>query len=351
VERSGQAVIDHYPRPEEFVRLGTCGELLKKVVFFRCGVETTFFGRCSAEGGRTEDMGMSDWNNSHPRYVVITPVRDEEKHLEKTVRSVVQQTVKPVEWVIVDDGSTDGTADIIERYAKECDWIRGFHRRNRGFRKAGGGVVEAFNDGYKSLRCCDWDFVVKLDGDLSFEPEYFERILDRFSSEPRLGIAGGTLKYVHNGEKNIARNPQFHVRGATKVYRRACWEQIGGLWPGPGWDTVDETKANMLGWKTMSIPNIHAVHHRLTGGADGIWSDSTKHGLICYSVGYHPLFILARCIYRLADRPYAVRSIGIIYGFVRAHLTSAPRVSEAAFIRFVRSEQIKRLMGQESIWR
>ena len=160
------------------------------------------------------------------RYVVITPVRDEEEHLERTIQAVIDQTIRPAEWVIVDDGSTDRTPEIIDRYASQYSWIRGHHRTNRGFRKAGGGVVEAFYEGFERLICHDWNFVVKLDGDLSFEPDYFERILERFRLEPRLGIAGGTLYCVENGEKKIERNPKFHVRGATKVYRRKCWEEI-----------------------------------------------------------------------------------------------------------------------------
>lgn len=295
---------------------------------------------------------MNRDNALRQRYVVITPVRDEEEHLEKTINSVTSQKLKPAEWLIVDDGSTDGTAAIVDRYAAQFEWIRGLHRENRGFRKAGGGVIEAFNEGYASLRCRDWDFIVKLDGDLSFESDYFERILKHFQDDLKLGIAGGTLYGLSNGEMKIEHNPQFHVRGATKVYRRECWEQIGGLWVAAGWDTVDEAKANMLGWKTMSIADVHAVHHRPTGAADGgKWRDSVKHGLICYSVGYHPLFMLASCIYRFAHRPFGVRPFGTIYGFLNAYLTSAPRINESALIRFIRAEQMKRLLGQETIWR
>ncbi len=285
------------------------------------------------------------------RYVVITPVRDEEEHLERTIQAVVNQTIRPAEWVIVDDGSTDKTPEILDSYASQYPWIRGLHRTNRGFRKSGGGVVEAFNEGFKRLNCGDWNFVVKLDGDLSFEPDYFERIIERFRLDPRLGIAGGTLYCVDNGEKKIERNPQFHVRGATKVYRRECWEAIGGLWPAAGWDTVDEASASMRGWTTMSIPDISALHHRHVGGADGMWYDSVKHGRIWYAVGYHPLFVLASCLYRAVHKPYVVRSIGGIYGFVHAYLTRVPRVADSALIHFVRNEQMKRLMGRETIWK
>ena len=294
---------------------------------------------------------MGEGNKMSFRYVIVTPARDEEAHLEGTIQSVVDQTVKPAEWVIVNDGSTDRTADIIDKYAAHYGWIRGLDRANRGFRKSGGGIVDAFNDGYRSLLCCDWNFVVKLDGDLTFEPDYFERIFERFGGEPRLGIAGGTLYSLSSGRMKVERNPRFHVRGATKVYRRECWEQIGGLWPALGWDTVDETSASMKGWITMSIPDIHAIHHRPTGAANGAWNNSVKQGLICHTVGYHPLFVLASCVYRLVHKPYGIRALGSLCGFVHASLTRVPQVNDPALIKFVRGEQMKRLMGRETIWK
>ena len=296
-------------------------------------------------------MAAAENTNSFARYVVITPVRDEEEHLEETIKSVVNQTIRPTEWMIVDDGSTDQTPKIIDKYAANYPWIRAVHRTNRGYRKSGGGVVEAFNDGYQALLSQDWEFVVKLDGDLSFDPAYFERILECFKAEPTLGIAGGTLYSLHNGKMKVERNPRFHVRGATKVYRRECWEQIGGLWPAAGWDTIDETSASMRGWITKSVPDIPAFHHRATGGADGLWYDSVKHGRIWYVVGYHPLFVLASCLYRALHKPYLVRSVGGLYGFMHAYVTRVPRVSDSALIKFVRSQQIKRLMGQDTIWK
>ena len=213
-------------------------------------------------------------NSSQVRYVVITPVRDEEEHLKSTIASMIDQTVEPVEWVIVNDGSTDGTARVIDECVARYSWIRGVHRENRGFRKSGGGVVEAFNDGLRSLVSPDWEFIVKLDGDLAFEPEYFEKCFDEFERQPRLGVGGGVICYLEEGGKRFEECPRFHVRGATKIYRRVCWEAIGGFWPAPGWDTIDEVKANMLGWGTRSFDELHLVHHRLTGSADGPWGGS-----------------------------------------------------------------------------
>jgi hypothetical protein len=285
------------------------------------------------------------------KYVVITPVRDEEDHIEATLRSVSRQTILPAQWVIVDDGSTDGTCDIIDRYAGQLPWVHVIHRPNRGFRKSGAGVVEAFYDGYSALGCGDWEFIVKLDGDLSFRQDYFEKCLEHFRCEPRLGIGGGEIYQDLAGTLKLEANPRFHVRGATKIYRRECWEAIGGLYRAPGWDMIDEVKANMLGWKSYSFADLHLVHHRLTGLADGLLRDRVKHGLACYVAGYHPLFVAASCFCRLTRKPYVLGSAAICWGFVKGHFTGIPRVEDARLVDYLRRQQLRRLCGLETIWK
>ncbi|HUY12650.1 MAG TPA: glycosyltransferase family A protein [Terriglobia bacterium] len=289
--------------------------------------------------------------NMFPKYAVITPVRDEEAYLRFTLECVIAQTIRPSEWVIVNDGSTDGTGAIIDEYARQHSWIHGVHRANRGHRKSGGGVIEAFNDGYATLSCSDWDFIVKLDGDLSFEPDYFEKCFEYFEREPGLGVGGGVIYHVLDGNAELELGPAFHVRGATKIYRRACWEGIGGFWPAPGWDTLDEVKANMLGWTTKSFPDLQLWHHRFTGSADGRWGGIVKNGKSDYISGYHPLFMLAKCISRLVHKPYVVGSLGLAYGFVTGYLKRIPQVNDPELIRYLRGEQLGRLWGRETIWR
>jgi poly-beta-1,6-N-acetyl-D-glucosamine synthase len=284
-------------------------------------------------------------------YVIITPVRDEEEHIGATIESVRRQTLLPAEWVIVDDGSSDRTGEIIDRYAAQYSWIRVLHRKNRGFRKSGGGVMEAFYDGYNTLRCNDWDFIVKLDGDLSFAPEYFEKCFDYFRKDPDLGIGGGEIHHSVVGMAKLEENPRFHVRGATKVYRRTCWEAIGGLWPAPGWDTIDEVKANMLGWRTYSFADLHLLHHRLTGSAEGLLRDRVKHGVACYASGYHPLFVAVSCLRRVTQKPYVSGSLAIAYGFLKAYWTHPPRLEDRSYIAYIRGQQLKRLCGMQTIWR
>ncbi len=285
------------------------------------------------------------------RYVIISPVRDEAEFIADLMESVASQSVLPIEWVIVNDGSKDKTGEILDRLAQKYDWISVLHRPDRGFRKSGGGVIQAFYDGYAALRATDWDFLVKLDGDLTFQSDYFEKCFEHFASDSLLGVGGGEIYHMIDGKMVLEPNPRFHVRGATKIYRKACWEAIGGLWMAAGWDTIDEVKANMMGWKTYSFQELHLHHHRFTGSAEGLVQDSVKHGVVCYVSGYHPLFVLASCFYRVVHRPYLIGSAATLWGFLRAYWTHQPRVEDEAFRRYIRTQQLRRLAGMETIWR
>jgi poly-beta-1,6-N-acetyl-D-glucosamine synthase len=285
------------------------------------------------------------------KYAIITPVRDEEERIEATIECVCAQSKRPAEWVIVNDGSTDGTGAIADRYAAKHSWIKVVHRQNRGFRKSGGGVMEAFYDGLGALGCRDWEFLVKLDGDLSFAQDYFEKCFAYFNRDPLLGIGGGEIHHEIGGQLKLEQNPRFHVRGATKIYKRECWEAIGGLWRASGWDTIDEVKANMLGWKTYAFTDLHLLHHRLTGLEEGLFRDRVKHGVACYVSGYHPLFVAVSCVRRLTQRPRVTGSIGMLYGFLKSYVTRPPRLNDRSYFAYIRGQQLRRLCGMETIWR
>jgi biofilm PGA synthesis N-glycosyltransferase PgaC len=285
------------------------------------------------------------------KYIIITPARDEEEYIEKTILSVAGQSILPVQWIIVNDGSRDNTGAIIDRYAQIYPWITARHRPNRGYREAGGGVINTFYDGYAQITSPEWDFLVKLDADLSFSSDYFERCFDEFEKDPKLGIGGGGIYHEEAGELKLEKNPKFHVRGATKIYRRECWEGLGGLVKAPGWDTIDEVKANMLGWSTRSFLDLHVSHYRFTGAADGAWRDSIKNGRANYVAGYHPLFMLFKCVRRLPQKPYLTGSVALLWGFSSSYWKRTPQVEDPKLIKYTRTQQMRRLLLLDSIWK
>jgi len=285
------------------------------------------------------------------KYVIVSPVRDEEKYLEHTIRSVVDQTVLPTEWIIVNDGSRDRTGKIIDEFAAKYPWIKAVHRNDRGTRVPGTGVMEAFYDGFHSLKSADWDFIIKLDGDVGLEPDYFQRCFERFSEDPKLGICGGMMYTPEKGGLKLEPNPAFHVRGPIKLYRRGCWSAIGGLMKAPGWDTVDEVQANRLGWRTRSFPDIKVIHYRPTGAEQGPWRDGVKMGRAAYISGYHPLFMAAKCVKRIFQKPYFIVATAHGYGFVSAYFKRIPQVQDPELIRYIRRQQIRRLFFLDSIWK
>ena len=285
------------------------------------------------------------------KYIIVTPARDEEEHIEKTILSVVQQTVRPTQWIIVDDGSRDKTGSIIDSFAASYPWIKPVHRSNRGFRQAGRGVINTFYDGYEQIDAPGWGFIVKLDADLSFAPDYFECCFEEFAKDPGLGIGGGGIWHQQDGGLKLEPNPTFHVRGATKIYRRECWEKLGGLLRAPGWDTVDEVKANMLGWTTRTFPDLAVLHWRFTGAADGAWRDCIKNGRANYFAGYHPVFMLFKCMRRLGVRPYIIGACGLFWGFLSSYVQGVAQVTDNDLIKYTRKQQMRRLLFQESIWK
>ncbi len=289
---------------------------------------------------------------TEPTYIVITPVRDEAPHIQETLDSLANQTRLPIEWIIVNDGSRDGTDAIVDRFALEHPWVRVVHRADRGFRANGGGVMDAFHAGLECVRTARWDFLVKLDGDLSFAPDYFASCLERFATDPELGIGGGTVYANSHGTPRIdsVGDPQFHVRGATKIYRRACWEQIAPLAKAPGWDTLDEVKANYFGWRTSTFPDLKILQNKPTGGADGPWSNALKNGKANYLTGYSPLFMLAKCAKRLLRKPYLIEASGLASGFLSGYLKRMPRAADAKTIRYLRQQQLRRLLMRPSIY-
>lgn len=277
------------------------------------------------------------------RYIVITPARDEERTIELTIESMLAQTVKPLRWVIVDDGSTDQTRALVEKHLAANPWIELMQRENRGFRALGGGVVDAFNEGFARVRALPWDFVVKLDADLSFDAHYFEDLLRRFEADPKLGMASGKTFLLKDGHKSIEWCHDEHVRGPAKMYERGCFEAIGGIEARRGWDMIDETRAQMLGYDTRSYIEHELIHHRpIDARQSNVLRSRFEMGELYRFLGYHWAYHAIRSARSaVQDFPLVVGGLALFAGYVWAVLKRAP-VYDADYVAFVKQRQLAR---------
>jgi glycosyltransferase involved in cell wall biosynthesis len=277
-----------------------------------------------------------------PTYVLITPARNEAQHIELTIRSVVAQTVRPIKWVIVSDGSTDGTDDIVRRYTSEHPWIelvRMSERKERHF----AGKVLAFNAGHERVKGLHYDIIGSLDADISFEEDYFSFLLRKFVDNPRLGVGGtpfreGTAQYDYRFSR------KEHVSGACQLFRRECFESIGGYVPlkAGAIDLTAVVSARMKGWKTETFTEKFSVHHRPMGTAKShIVVATFKSGYGDYPMGVHPIWQLFRSMYQMTRKPILVGGMMLLAGYIWAMLTRAPKPVPDDFVRFRRKEQMK----------
>lgn len=278
------------------------------------------------------------------KYVLVTPARNEARFIEQLINCVVAQTVRPLKWIIVSDGSTDGTDDIVERFLADHRWIeliRLPERRDRSF----AGKVVAFTAGYEKLVGLSYDIIGNLDADISVERDHFEILVEKFEQNPRLGVAGAPFR--EGGEQYDYRftSPE-NVSGCCQLFRRACFESIGGYRPVPkgGIDLIATISARMNGWETRSFPERVCVHHRKMNSAmnRGLalkfnWGQSD------YRLGSHPVWQIFRCVYQLTNRPYVVGGVLMLAGYYWALLSRRPRSVPPELAKFRGNEQMARL--------
>jgi len=277
-------------------------------------------------------------------YVLITPARNEERFIELTIKSVVAQTVRPLKWAIVSDGSTDRTDVIVQRYVLDHPWIelvRMPERQERNF----AGKVQAFNAGYARMAGLKYDIIGNLDADVSFDAEYFEFLLGKFAENPRLGVAGTPYR-----EGSFQYDYRFtsieHVSGQCQLFRRECFEEIGGFVPRKigGVDLVAVTTARMKGWQTRTFPEKPYYHHRKMGtAAQGNLIVPYRVGQTDYVLGSHPVWEFFRCIYQLTRPPILLGGSLRLVGFFWAMTRRVQKQVSADFVRFRREEQMRRL--------
>ncbi len=282
-------------------------------------------------------------------FALITPARNEAAYIEGTIKSVVAQTVHPVRWVIVSDGSTDGTDDIVRKYAADHPWIELLRRPERKERQFAA-KAHAFNAGYERLKGLDYDIVGNLDADITFEPDYFAYLMKQFSADPKLGVAGTPFveDFDQPGKHTYAHKSASleHVSGACQLFRRACFEGVGGYVPvkGGAIDWIAVTTARMQGWRTRTFLEKICFHHRKIGTAnDAALMVNFHYGKKAYYVGGHPLWAMIRGVFQMKNRPWIVGGFLFQCGFTWAAITRMPRPVTKELITFHRGEQMARL--------
>jgi biofilm PGA synthesis N-glycosyltransferase PgaC len=279
------------------------------------------------------------------QYLLITPARNEEAFLELTIQSVVNQTVRPKRWLIVSDGSTDRTDEIVARYAQQHDWIELLRMPSRETRDFGG-KAHCFNTGYARIQHLPHDIVTSLDADITFEPDYFEFLLGKFAVDPELGIAG--TPFAEDGTTYDFRfSSAEHVSGACQLFRRECFEEIGGYVEskGGGIDVIAVLSARMKGWRTRTFTERHSDHHRPMGSANHRHKVSAnfKLGEKDYWLGFHPIWQVFRSVYQTTRTPYVIGGTALFFGYFWAMLRRLERPVSGELVAFQRRDQMRRL--------
>jgi biofilm PGA synthesis N-glycosyltransferase PgaC len=282
------------------------------------------------------------FSRPQPTYVLISPVHNEEKFIGRMIESIAAQTVLPGHWLIVDDGSTDATPDIVQAYAQRYSFIELISLPKRNTRKPGGEAV--IHQALEVAGHYPYDFLARFDADLEFGPDYIARIFGEFSKDEKLGIAGGGL-YVEKrkGRLVLERVPKYHVRGGLKMYRRKCLEEIGSLCTCMGWDTIDEVYAWKHGWKTRSFFENRVIHKRPTGEGLSARELSRKRGQGEYYTWSHPLFVFLKAVKVGATSP--TRGFHFLGGFLECYRKHEERLQDPDFKRIRRKQQLRRLVS------
>ncbi len=288
---------------------------------------------------------QKDGSLDHIPYVLVTPARNEEAFIEKTIESMIHQTFPPLKWVIVDDASTDKTPEIISRYLPQHPWMEMIQtppRRDRNF----AAKVHSFNAGYQRVKDLEYEVIGNLDADISFDEDFLEFLVGRFAEDPTLGVAGTVFREEGYSSETDSFEGQKHVSGQCQLFRRRCFEEIGGYIPhrAGGIDWMAVTTARMKGWKTKSFREKSFFHHRHMGTAGrGILAAMFSYGEKDYYLGGHPIWELFRVAYRISKRPYLFSGLALGLGYCWAFLCRRPSPVSPELMAFHRQEQMLKL--------
>jgi len=284
--------------------------------------------------------------SSNNRILIITPAKDEAEYIEKTITSLVNQTHRPACWVIVNDGSSDRTGELADKAAAEHDWIKVIHRPAGTQRRVGPGVIEAFYVGLESQNMADFDYVCKMDADIELKSQYFQLLMERFEQNPRLGTISGKCWVPVHGKFVLERTGDQFSHGVAKLFRRECFEEIGGFVREVMWDGIDCHRCRMLNWEAVSDsdPELQIIHLRLMGSSfRSVYHGRRRWGRGQYFMGTHPLYVLGISAYRMLERPFILGGICILTGYLGAWLRKAPQYGDEKFRKFLHRWQLSKL--------
>jgi poly-beta-1,6-N-acetyl-D-glucosamine synthase len=276
--------------------------------------------------------------------LIISPCRNEAEHMRRTLESMIAQSARPDLWVIVDDGSTDETPQILVEYAAKHDFIKIVTRANRGHRSVGPGVIEAFYEGYQAVQLGDFEYICKLDLDLELPTRYFELLLQRMEETPRIGTCSGKPYFLDKKSGNLISEKcgDENSVGMTKLFRKRCFDQIGGFVQQVMWDAIDGHRCRMLGWIACSWdePDLRFIHLRPMGSSQkNMLTGRMRHGFGQYFMGTSLTYMTASALYRMTRPPYLLGGLGMWWGYVNSFLTRQQRLKDQAFRAFLRRYQ------------
>ena len=281
------------------------------------------------------------------RYCLITPCRNEAEFVRITLETTCAQTVQPSLWVIVDDGSSDQTPEILAEFSDKYDFIKVVQRQDRGARAVGPGVIEAFYDGLSYVDLDQFDYVTKYDADLEIPPRYFEKAMELMDADPLLGnISGKLFERKDDGSFFEERTGDENAVGPIKFYRVACFRDVGGFVREVQWDGIDGHICRLNGWIAASVnePDLKIIHLRPMGSSQqNIWVGRKRWGRGKYFMGSAWYYVLASALYRSIEPPYIVGGIGIVWGYLLAALGGHARYDNPEYRRYLRKFEFRQL--------
>jgi biofilm PGA synthesis N-glycosyltransferase PgaC len=310
------------------------------------GVLQTLSIKVSSELTLRGEVVISRAMISEKKYVLVSPCRNEAAYMRQTVESVINQTIRPAKWVIVDDGSTDQTPDILREYQSKHDWIEVVTRKNRGCRSVGPGVIEAFYAGYSAINPDDYEYLCKLDLDLRLPSRYFEILMEKMTADRRIATCSGKAFVEEDGHLTEEWHGDDTSIGASKFYRVSCFKAIGGFVREVMWDGIDCHRCRMNGWIACSWdePELRFIHLRPEGSSQqGVYTGRMRHGYGQYFMGTGLLFMAASAAYRMRQKPYVVGGLAMLWGYLKSALRGNPRYEDPAFRQFLRRYQWRAL--------